>query len=367
MKRLGLRAASALLVFFASVGLSGSAAADPEPPITEEPPPTLPTDAGPITTPTFTLSAERPIAPGRAVLQFSGHHATVSAGTRYLMASVPLTSVAYTQVFTAINAKTVFVACRVLNEDTREATVATETGEVRIPARTARWVKGTIILVSHKTTPTTARVSVDRCEVTGLGAGAAPPAPPQVPPEVAHARRGVGRLGKALRAVSVAPAPAPLPSGPVASGITLSAQQPTQAGATLTVASVVSQGDLQLFVAPDQNAYFVEARFAERVVSTIIVRVTVPSAANKTHSVACDVANLGAAPASLSGITIAPGTSQWLDMKGDGATFTLENTSFAGSIALRECRVQTQSSAATSPGAIGPGGVNPQRPPFTRP
>lgn len=63
-------------------------------------------------------------------------------------------------------------------------------------------------------------------------------------------------------------------------------------------------------------------------------------------------------------MTIAPGTSQWLDMKGGAGTFVLENTAFVGSIAIKECRVREQSSATTSPGAIGPGPVHPQRPPF---
>lgn len=178
-----------------------------------------------------------PARAGTRVAQFYGLRATVSAGSRYFVASVPQTSVAYTEVFTSINAKSVFVACRVLNEEARDATVTTDTGDVRIPARTARWVKAALVVLSHRTTPTTARVSIDRCEVTGLGAGTPAPASPRVPPEVARARHAGARLGKALRAASAAPAPAPLPSGPVASGITLSAQQPTQAGATLTVSN----------------------------------------------------------------------------------------------------------------------------------
>lgn len=269
--------------------------------------------------------------------------------------------------------------CHVTNDDVAaDALIIGDTGTERIPPRTARWLKGTSVI--WNTTPTrSTNLFVDRCEVTGFGTGALPTAP--VPAEVAQARLAGARVGAQIVAAKAGAVSPPLPGGPVASDIVLSAQKPKHGGSALAV-NVFSFGGIasELMVMVPENVYAIGATPPDgsdgsNMNSAVDVRVEVARTPSKTASVSCSMTNASDRAATFSGTTIAPHATLWLDMQSGGTVgqddvFVLRDPNFWSSIAINECRVRMQASVATSPGSIGPaagGGTPPLNPPGNTP
>lgn len=340
------------------------------PRVTEEALPALPTDRGPITTPTFTLTPEQPVAAGRAWLRFytfrtwarvSSMYTVVSNGGGGNMASVlvmlepPLRDRA-------------FVVCHVTNFDTaHDAVITTDAKPQRIPPMTARWLATSSVIWQPSLTHG-AKVEVDQCQVTGYGTP--PSSPPPVSADVAQARLRGARIAKLLNDPRSPGAPPPLPNGPVTS-IVLSAQRPTNAGASMDV-TVMSLGGAigtgaEATVFTNENAYTAtlitpEGLDASNLTASIGVSVKVTRVASRTASVTCSITNLSDQTATFFGASLPARATRWVDMKpagpaGDDDEFLLQQSSFVGGIAVNECRVRIQATSpiATSPGVAGNG------------
>jgi hypothetical protein len=353
------------------------------PPIHEEPAPALPTDRGPITTPTFTLSAAQPYAQGRAWLQVyafqtwtffkDSYHMTVG-GEDGNLASVLV------MLDRSLRASSLFTACHVTNADeTRAASIVTDTGVEPVKPLTARWLLGTAVIWNPSAT-TSSNVFVDRCEVTGYGTGT-PPQPGPVPADVANARLSGARIARQVVTSRSTVPPPPVEGGvPAASGVTLSARRPARDGARLEVLVI---GDTRLGVGAEvrmfglEDAYTIsgvamEGRDDSNMRMSVDVAVKVARVPRTTATVSCSLTNLTDRATSFAGNAFAPHQSRWVDMRteaGDGAddVFRLRDLGFWSSVALHECRVLRRASVATSPGSIGPsaagaGGLVPPRP-----
>lgn len=342
-------------------------------PIADEAPPQLPTDRGPITTPTFTLSADRPVAPGRAWLRFYAFRTWAKAGSLYQVVSNGgggNGASVLVMLEPALRGRA-FVSCHVTNEDTtRDAAIVTDTGVEKIAPRSARWLKGSSV-IWHPSGTTSTNVAVDRCQVTGYAA--APPAQAPVPAEVARARLRGARIGNLLAGSKTPAAPPPLANGPITSSVVLSAQQPIDRGASLSFGVVSSGGPVgtgaELTAFTNDNAY--TANFivpdgldGSNVSIVVEIRVKVAKVPMQTASVTCSIANLGDKPATFSGNALPAHVTRWIDMTPNGANgqddeFLLQDAAFGGAIAVHECRVRMQSSAVVSPGPIGPAAAGP--------
>jgi hypothetical protein len=198
-------------------------------------------------------------------------------------------------------------------------------------------------------------VYLDRCEATGFGVGAAATTGASASAVLGALRIGVSAHPLRVAQHSLIPAAQ-------SDDVVLSARAPSHDGASLSVVVAPAPAAWpQLYVDPIRDQYRIDFLGARQLAQgSIDLRVDVTPRPQATASVTCRIDNTGDRPLSLAGQPVAPGASASIELpppSSSSRAFGFSDGAFFGAVSIDACRVHWQSSAATSPGTVAPGGV----------